>query len=89
MLKNISLSIIFLFISFVVLCNQNYKIVDKYTKEELAGVKIIINNDTLYSDLNGNFTYNVSDSSEIKISYISYTSINFLLYPSDSIIELK
>ena len=46
---------------------------DKYTNEKLCGVRVIMNNDTTYTDFNGCFeTKNIQDSTKFKFSLISY-----------------
>ncbi|MFW5847657.1 MAG: carboxypeptidase-like regulatory domain-containing protein [bacterium] len=51
---------------------------DTDDKEPLSGVKVILNDrDTLYTDFNGEFTFNLNDSiKKIDCSYISYSDYN-------------
>ncbi len=75
----ISLSLIFINLS-----NSNNiikgKILDKNTKEELAGVRIISDCDTVYSDFDGNFKIKyISDTTKLKINLISYDTENLLV----------
>ncbi len=56
------------------------KIVDHFTGENLAGVKIMVINSgaTAYTDLDGNFSIDLpagTNASNIQISYISYETM--------------
>jgi hypothetical protein len=51
----------------------NGYIYDKNTNETLTGVRIISNNDTTYSDLNGYFELeNITDITYIQLKLVSY-----------------
>jgi len=53
------------------------KILDKNTREELAGVRIISDCDTVYTDFDGNFTIkHLSDTIKLQFNLISYDSDN-------------
>lgn len=53
------------------------KIIDRNTREELAGVRIISDCDTVYSDFNGCFKIKtVSDTTNLQFNLISYESEN-------------
>lgn len=53
------------------------KIIDRNTGEELTGVRIISDCDTVYSDFNGNFKIKtVSDTTNLSFSLISYEPEN-------------
>ncbi|MEA3295889.1 MAG: carboxypeptidase-like regulatory domain-containing protein [Patescibacteria group bacterium] len=60
--------------------NQNIisgKILNKNTREELAGVRIISDCDTVYSDFDGDFKIKtVSDTTNLSFSLISYEPEN-------------
>ncbi len=59
----------------------NGKIIDKNTSEELAGVRVIVNNkDTVYTDFNGEFKVkSISRIYKIEMSYPSYEKNDFIL----------
>jgi hypothetical protein len=50
------------------------KVLDKETKEALAGATIIVNGQKMYSDLDGNFTIEkvAGEKCELTVSMISY-----------------
>lgn len=54
--------------------NLNGKVVDETTGEGLAGVSLLINGETVYTDFDGNFILNQHKSEDYSISasYISY-----------------
>ena len=78
-MKKILLVLIIIVLTSVTLTAQSIKgkVVDKKTKESLAGVMININKENIYTDLDGNFEINkIKDGKyTITISYISYDSI--------------
>jgi hypothetical protein len=70
------------------------KIVDSFSKEALAGVKISIENTdiTVYSDFDGNFEIALpenTDLSKVKVSYISYEEKTINLSSASEEIEIK
>lgn len=55
------------------------KVIDKKSGEEIAGAEVKINNKSFYTDLNGNFSANITTSkTEVSVSFISYadTKVN-------------
>lgn len=58
------------------------KVVDFSTKEELAGVEIIIGDKKIYTDLSGNFSVVIpTNLNEIQTKYISYKDCKVLFDP--------
>lgn len=51
----------------------NGVVMDKTTQETLTGAKVIINNDTVYTDFDGRFSVITTDSlKKIRVIYPSY-----------------
>lgn len=61
-------------------------IYDKETNETLAGVKIMLENKTIYSDINGYFEIKENiDTIPIKFKYISYHNIDTVFIQNENI----
>ena len=65
-------------------------VIDKNTNEELCGVRVIINNDTTYTDFDGCFYMeNVLDTTNIELSLISYEKKDFIIVTDNQLIVEK
>jgi hypothetical protein len=92
MLKILLVYLLLIFIN-PTISNKNIisgKILDKNTREELAGVRIISDCDTIYSDFNGNFEIkHQSDTTKLKFNLISYTPENLEIIKKQDILLVK
>ena len=58
------------------------KVVDKSSGEVMAGVEIKIDDEVVYTDLNGNFIAEIkTNKTEILVSYVSYTEAKITIDP--------
>ncbi|MCE9538527.1 MAG: carboxypeptidase-like regulatory domain-containing protein [Bacteroidetes bacterium] len=58
------------------------KVVDKISREEIAGAEIKIDNKIIYTDLNGNFIANVNLSkTEAFVTFVSYNDAKVNIEP--------
>jgi hypothetical protein len=91
-MKHFIIIILFIIINFYIFGNDTiYKVVDKQTQEELVGVKIVTETDTIWSNFEGEFrlTKIDEDGITIKLSYISYYFLDTIIFKNDSIIGLE
>jgi len=65
----------------------NILFVDNKTKEPLTGVKVETEKAIYYSDLDGNVVIKENEK-VLKVSYVSYNSIEKPFNPKDTIIKL-
>lgn len=62
-------------------------VIDNNTGEKLAGVMVMTETDTTYSDLDGHFTLpNINDSTKIWFEYISYEIKDTIIYNNNQLI---
>lgn len=58
------------------------KVVDKVSREEIAGAEIKIDNKVIYTDLNGNFIASVnSTKTEAFVTFVSYNDAKVNIEP--------
>ena len=58
------------------------KVVDEKTNEPLVGVEITVNNNSYYSNMDGNFTINAKDinmDNTMELKYISYKDTTIMI----------
>lgn len=67
------------------------KVLDKYTSEELVGVRVVVNDkDTTYTDLNGDFIINDVDTlKRIYVAYPSYDAEELSIVKIDDNVVVK
>jgi hypothetical protein len=68
------------------------KVIDKKSGEELAGAEIKIGGQTIYTDLNGNFSTSLTEQkAEALVTFISYAESKVTLdaYSGTTLIELE
>lgn len=92
-MKNLIIILLFIIItSFTPIKHTNKfngVIVDSVTNEKLTGVKILINDTVIFTDLNGEFEFEFNvDSLNLNINYISYKDLNWILTKNDKLIKL-
>lgn len=62
--------------------NQIVHVEDVNTGEDLAGVAININGETVYTDFDGNIILKIRKEQEVKINHISYENQTIKLIPN-------
>ncbi len=70
----------------VVSASVSGKVIDKDTKEGLAGVAVEANGEKVYTDFDGNFTISnlCGNNCEVSVSMISYETQTIAVNPSNS-----